>query len=32
MDYEVAIVKADELVMKNLGNERQTQYITKLDM
>jgi glucosamine--fructose-6-phosphate aminotransferase (isomerizing) len=31
-DYEVAIVKADELVLKNLGNERQTPYITKLDM
>jgi glutamine---fructose-6-phosphate transaminase (isomerizing) len=31
-DYEVAIIKADELVLKNLGNERQTPYITKLDM
>jgi glutamine---fructose-6-phosphate transaminase (isomerizing) len=31
-DYEVAIVKADELVLKNLGNERQTPYIQKLDM
>ncbi|MDB5198202.1 MAG: glmS [Chitinophagaceae bacterium] len=31
-DYEVAIVKADELILKNLGNERQTPYITKLDM
>jgi glutamine---fructose-6-phosphate transaminase (isomerizing) len=31
-DYEVAIVKADELVLKNLGNEKQTPYITKLDM
>ena len=31
-DYEVAIVKADELILKNLGNERQTLYITKLDM
>jgi glucosamine--fructose-6-phosphate aminotransferase (isomerizing) len=31
-DYEVAIIKADELVLKNLGNERQTHYITKLDM
>ncbi len=31
-DYEVAIVKADELILKNLGNESQTPYITKLDM
>ena len=31
-DYEVAIIKPDELVLKNLGNERQTPYITKLDM
>jgi len=31
-DYEVAIVKADELILKNLGNEKQTPYITKLDM
>jgi glucosamine--fructose-6-phosphate aminotransferase (isomerizing) len=31
-DYQVAIIKADELVLKNLGNERQTPYITKLDM
>lgn len=31
-DYEVAIVKADELILKNLGNERQTPYITRLDM
>jgi glutamine---fructose-6-phosphate transaminase (isomerizing) len=31
-DYEVAIIKADELILKNLGNERQTPYITKLDM
>ena len=31
-DYEVAIVKADELILKNLGNETQTPYITKLDM
>ena len=31
-DYEVAIVKAEELILKNLGNERQTPYITKLDM
>ncbi len=31
-DYEIAIIKKDELVLKNLGNERQTPYITKLDM
>jgi len=31
-DYELAIVKPDELILKNLGNERQTPYITKLDM
>jgi glucosamine--fructose-6-phosphate aminotransferase (isomerizing) len=31
-DYEVAIVRRDELILKNLGNERQTPYITKLDM
>ncbi|HEX8313373.1 MAG TPA: glutamine--fructose-6-phosphate transaminase (isomerizing) [Flavisolibacter sp.] len=31
-DYEVAIIKPDELILKNLGNERQTPYITKLDM
>ena len=31
-DYEVAIVKADELILKNLGNEAQTPYITTLDM
>lgn len=31
-DYEIAIVKPDELILKNLGNERQTPYITKLDM
>jgi glucosamine--fructose-6-phosphate aminotransferase (isomerizing) len=31
-DYEVAIVKADELILKNLGNEMQTPYITNLDM
>ena len=31
-DYELAIIKADELILKNLGNERQTPYITKLDM
>lgn len=31
-DYEVAIIKADELILKNLGNERQSPYITKLDL
>ena len=31
-DYQVAIVRADELILKNLGNERQTPFITKLDM
>jgi len=31
-DYQIAIVKRDELVLKNLGNERETPFITKLDM
>ncbi|TCJ12543.1 glutamine--fructose-6-phosphate transaminase (isomerizing) [Flaviaesturariibacter flavus] len=31
-DYELAIIKADELILKNLGNERQTPFIQKLDM
>lgn len=31
-DYEIAIVKPDELILKNLGNEKQTPFITKLDM
>jgi glutamine---fructose-6-phosphate transaminase (isomerizing) len=31
-DYEIAIIKADELILKNLGNEIQTPFITKLDM
>jgi glutamine---fructose-6-phosphate transaminase (isomerizing) len=31
-DYEMAIIKADELILKNLGNEKQTPFITKLDM
>jgi glucosamine--fructose-6-phosphate aminotransferase (isomerizing) len=31
-DYELAIVKPDELILKNLGNETITPYITKLDM
>jgi len=31
-DYEIAIIKPDELILKNLGNERQTPFITKLDL
>jgi glucosamine--fructose-6-phosphate aminotransferase (isomerizing) len=31
-DYEIAVVRPDELILKNLGNEKQTPYITKLDM
>lgn len=31
-DYELAIVKPDELILKNLGNETITPYVTKLDM
>lgn len=31
-DYEIAIVKADELILKNIGNEKQTPFITKLVM
>ena len=31
-DYEIAIVKPDELILKNLGNEKQTPFIQKLDM
>lgn len=31
-DYEIAIIRPDELILKNLGNERQTPFITKLDM
>lgn len=31
-DYEIVIVTPDELVLKNLGNEKQTPFITKLDM
>ncbi|MEP6596085.1 MAG: glutamine--fructose-6-phosphate transaminase (isomerizing) [Ginsengibacter sp.] len=31
-DCEIAIIKADELILKNLGNERQTPYISKLDI
>jgi glutamine---fructose-6-phosphate transaminase (isomerizing) len=31
-DYEIAILKKDELILKNLGNEKQTPFIQKLDM
>lgn len=31
-DYEVAILKPDELILKNLGNEKITPYIQKLDL
>ncbi|MCU0388843.1 MAG: glutamine--fructose-6-phosphate transaminase (isomerizing), partial [Chitinophagaceae bacterium] len=31
-DYQIAIVRRDELILKNLGNERETPFITKLDM
>ena len=31
-DYELAIVRPDELILKNLGNEKVTPYIQKLDM
>ncbi|MBO9573180.1 MAG: glutamine--fructose-6-phosphate transaminase (isomerizing), partial [Chitinophagaceae bacterium] len=31
-DYEVAIIKPDELILKNLGNENITPFIQKLDM
>jgi glucosamine--fructose-6-phosphate aminotransferase (isomerizing) len=31
-DYEIAIVRPDELILKNLGNDKQTPFITKLDM
>src|SRR5205085_5943707 len=31
-DYELAIVKPDELILKNLGNEKITPYIHKLDI
>ncbi len=31
-DYELAIVKPNELILKNLGNETITPYITVLDM
>lgn len=31
-DYELAIVKPDQLILKNLGNEIITPYVQKLDM
>jgi len=31
-DYELAIIKPDELILKNLGNEKITPYIQKLDI
>ncbi|MER3498758.1 MAG: glutamine--fructose-6-phosphate transaminase (isomerizing) [Chitinophagaceae bacterium] len=31
-DYELAIIKPDELILKNLGNEKITPYVQKLDM
>lgn len=31
-DYELAIVTPDELILKNLGNEKITPFVTKLDM
>ena len=31
-DYQIAIIKSDELILKNLGNERQTPFIQKLDL
>ncbi|MES2773931.1 MAG: glutamine--fructose-6-phosphate transaminase (isomerizing) [Bacteroidota bacterium] len=31
-DYEIAIVRPGELILKNLGNEKQTPFITELDM
>lgn len=31
-DYELAIVRPDELILKNLGNERITPYVQQLDM
>lgn len=31
-DYELAIVKPDQLILKNLGNEKITPYVQKLDM
>jgi glutamine---fructose-6-phosphate transaminase (isomerizing) len=31
-DYELAIIKPDELILKNLGNEKITPYVQKLDI
>ncbi|WEK38063.1 MAG: glutamine--fructose-6-phosphate transaminase (isomerizing) [Candidatus Pseudobacter hemicellulosilyticus] len=31
-DYELAIIRPDELILKNLGNEKVTPFITKLDL
>lgn len=31
-DYELAIVKPDELILKNIGNELVTPYVQKLDL
>lgn len=31
-DYELAIVKPDELILKNLGNERITPFVQQLDL
>jgi len=31
-DYELAILKADELILKNLGNEKLTPYVQSLDL
>lgn len=31
-DYEIAILRADELILKNISNEIQTPYIQKLDI
>lgn len=31
-DYQIAIVKPDTLILKNLGNEKETPFIQKLDM
>jgi glucosamine--fructose-6-phosphate aminotransferase (isomerizing) len=31
-DYELAIIRPDELVLKNLGNEELTPYVQKLDI
>ncbi|HTC00386.1 MAG TPA: glutamine--fructose-6-phosphate transaminase (isomerizing) [Ferruginibacter sp.] len=31
-DYELAIITPDQLILKNLGNEKITPFVTKLDM